>query len=100
MATSFLMRQQSIEFEPRTLTLEEINCAREAALYVLSTTTPEKAISIFTEGLKPVLNAQKDDEDDDSDYYSDCEEENFDCGCCMRCHADCLRVRDIATAPF
>ncbi|KAJ4751777.1 hypothetical protein LUZ62_046511 [Rhynchospora pubera] len=98
MATSLLMRQQSIELEPRTLTLEEINCAREAALYVLSTTTPEKAVSIFTEGLKPVLNTQRDDDELDDD--SDCEEENFDCGCCMRCHAGCLRVRDIATAPF
>ncbi|KAJ3703945.1 hypothetical protein LUZ61_007650 [Rhynchospora tenuis] len=97
MGTSLLMRQQSIELEPRTLTLEEINCAREAALYVLSTTTPEKAISIFTEGLKPVLNAQRDDDDDDSDQEED---DNFECDCCMRCHAECLRVRDIATAPF
>ncbi|KAF3321667.1 hypothetical protein FCM35_KLT13883 [Carex littledalei] len=98
MTNSFLTikRQQSIEFEPRTLTLKEINCAREAALYVLSTTTPEKAISIFTEGLKPVLNVQRGDHDKSSDY----EEEKFDFDYCMKCHGHSLRAPEVATCPF
>ncbi|XP_078170867.1 uncharacterized protein LOC144565096 [Carex rostrata] len=99
MTTSLLTinRQQSIEFEPRTLTLKEINCAREAALYVLSTTTPEKAISIFTEGLKPVLNVQRDD-DKSSDYEEF--EEKFDFDYSMKCHGHSLRAPEVATCPF
>ncbi|BAF29348.1 uncharacterized protein [Oryza sativa Japonica Group] len=47
-------RMASIEMEPKTLTLDQLKFAREAALYVLSTKPAEEAIRIFTEGLKPV----------------------------------------------
>ncbi|KAJ1265117.1 hypothetical protein BS78_08G054400 [Paspalum vaginatum] len=47
-------RMPSMEWEPKTLTLDQIKFAREAALYVVSTKTEEEAIRIFTEGLKPV----------------------------------------------
>uniref|UniRef100_A0A0E0MKE0 Uncharacterized protein n=1 Tax=Oryza punctata TaxID=4537 RepID=A0A0E0MKE0_ORYPU len=47
-------RMPSIELEPKTLTLDQLKFAREAALYVLSTKPAEEAIRIFTEGLKPV----------------------------------------------
>uniref|UniRef100_A0A0D3HS48 Uncharacterized protein n=1 Tax=Oryza barthii TaxID=65489 RepID=A0A0D3HS48_9ORYZ len=47
-------RMASIELEPKTLTLDQLKFAREAALYVLSTKPAEEAIRIFTEGLKPV----------------------------------------------
>uniref|UniRef100_A0A0E0FAC5 Uncharacterized protein n=1 Tax=Oryza meridionalis TaxID=40149 RepID=A0A0E0FAC5_9ORYZ len=47
-------RMPSIEMEPKTLTLDQLKFAREAALYVLSTKPAEEAIRIFTEGLKPV----------------------------------------------
>ncbi|KAM0940587.1 hypothetical protein DsansV1_C18g0151821 [Dioscorea sansibarensis] len=48
-------RVSSIELEPRTLTLDQLRYAREAALYVLSTKSLEEAVGIFTEGLEPVL---------------------------------------------
>uniref|UniRef100_J3NBY4 Uncharacterized protein n=1 Tax=Oryza brachyantha TaxID=4533 RepID=J3NBY4_ORYBR len=47
-------RMSSMELEPKTLTLDQLNFAREAALYVLSTKPAEEAIRIFTDGLKPV----------------------------------------------
>ncbi|XP_057971987.1 uncharacterized protein LOC131160373 [Malania oleifera] len=48
-------RQSSIESEPRTLSIEQIQFAREAALYVMNTRSMEEALSIFTEGLQPVV---------------------------------------------
>ncbi|MQL93007.1 hypothetical protein Taro_025637 [Colocasia esculenta] len=46
--------ETSIEREPLTLSTQQLQCAREAALFVLNTKTLEEAISIFTEGLQPV----------------------------------------------
>ncbi|KAB5548287.1 hypothetical protein DKX38_011693 [Salix brachista] len=42
-------RKPSIEFEPRTLTMDQIQFAREAALYVMNTRSMEAALSVFTE---------------------------------------------------
>ncbi|EOX92536.1 hypothetical protein QQP08_003584 [Theobroma cacao] len=53
-------RKSSIESEPRTLNINEIQCAREAAMYVVRTRTIEEAMSIFTEGLEPVVSVARD----------------------------------------
>ncbi|GMN32987.1 hypothetical protein TIFTF001_003913 [Ficus carica] len=50
-------RMSSIESEPRTLRMDQIHFAREAALYVLQTRSMEEAMRIFTEGLEPVVSA-------------------------------------------
>ncbi|XP_011032337.1 PREDICTED: uncharacterized protein LOC105131187 isoform X3 [Populus euphratica] len=44
-----IQRKSSIESEPRTLTMDQIHFAREAALYVVNTRSIEEALSIFTE---------------------------------------------------
>ncbi|XP_020587994.1 uncharacterized protein LOC110029865 [Phalaenopsis equestris] len=60
MATEMkIERKSSIEKEPLTLFFDQIQYAREAALYVLSTKTMEEALRIFTEGLQPVLKISK-----------------------------------------
>ncbi|CAM8956743.1 unnamed protein product [Rhodiola kirilowii] len=51
---SQIERTSSIENEPRTLHMSQMEYAREAALYVLNTSSVEDAMRIFTEGLKPV----------------------------------------------
>ncbi|KAJ6419274.1 hypothetical protein OIU84_029395 [Salix udensis] len=55
MAAARIDRKPSIEFEPRTLTMDQIQFAREAALYVMNTRSMEAALSVFTEGLEPVV---------------------------------------------
>ncbi|KAI4317108.1 hypothetical protein L6164_025012 [Bauhinia variegata] len=50
-------RTSSIEREPRTLSIHQIQCARELAIYVMNTKSLEEASRIFTEGLKPVVSA-------------------------------------------
>ncbi|XP_043719464.1 uncharacterized protein LOC122667277 [Telopea speciosissima] len=54
-ATLRIERTSSIESEPRTLTMNQIQFAREAALYVMQTKSIEEALSIFTKGLEPVV---------------------------------------------
>ncbi|XP_008674411.1 uncharacterized protein [Zea mays] len=102
----------SIEWEPKTLTVDQIKFAREAALYVVSTKTEEEAIRIFTEGIKPVRTAVRKSTSTDSSSDDDVE-----LGCCSsstkRCcgaagaHARRRRRStddddrdDVATAPF
>ncbi|KAB1210576.1 hypothetical protein CJ030_MR6G010872 [Morella rubra] len=53
-------RKSSIESEPRTLSIDQIQYAREAAMYVMNTRTIEEAMRIFTKGLEPVVNAARD----------------------------------------
>ncbi|CAL5098020.1 unnamed protein product [Urochloa decumbens] len=113
-------RMPSIEWEPKTLTLDQIKFAREAALYVVSTKTEEEAIRIFTEGLKPVQvmtvrksNSFDSSSDDDVDLGSSSSDYTTKQGqgrsgsgkggaraghrgCRRRCSID----RDINTAPF
>ncbi|RDY07117.1 hypothetical protein CR513_08808, partial [Mucuna pruriens] len=52
-----LQRTSSIEREPRTLKISQIQSARELAIYILNTKTIEEASRIFTEGLQPVVSA-------------------------------------------
>ncbi|CAN6326025.1 unnamed protein product [Urochloa humidicola] len=107
-------RMPSIEWEPKTLTLDQIKFAREAALYVVSTKTEEEAIRIFTEGLKPVqVTVRKSnsfDSSSDDDVDLGCSSADYTTtkgrsgsgkgaarrGCRRRCSID----RDINTAPF
>ncbi|KAG2711581.1 hypothetical protein I3760_04G083500 [Carya illinoinensis] len=42
-------RKSSIDSEPRTLSIDQIHYAREAALYVMKTMSIEEAMSIFTQ---------------------------------------------------
>ncbi|XP_027344312.1 uncharacterized protein LOC113856611 [Abrus precatorius] len=52
-----LERTSSIEREPRTLNINQIQSARDLAVYILNTKTIEEASRIFTEGLQPVVSA-------------------------------------------
>ncbi|CAN4114511.1 unnamed protein product [Withania somnifera] len=87
-----LNRTSSIENEPRTLNLNQIQFARDAALYVINTRGLEEAMRIFTEGLDPVSHCVHDKEEDGvtMDYSEE-----------LRSPLRMNRgVRDIATAPF
>ncbi|KAK4359845.1 hypothetical protein RND71_022074 [Anisodus tanguticus] len=83
-----LGRTSSIENEPRTLNLNQIQFARDAALYIINTRDLEEAMRIFTKGLKPVVGCVHDKEEyaaaEDLDGLSN----------------PYSRIRDIATAPF
>ncbi|XP_011032335.1 PREDICTED: uncharacterized protein LOC105131187 isoform X1 [Populus euphratica] len=86
-----IQRKSSIESEPRTLTMDQIHFAREAALYVVNTRSIEEALSIFTEGLEPV-GGRKGDRMTDISREIQCVEE-----------LEQLRlteIRDIVSAPF
>ncbi|XAR73174.1 hypothetical protein NMG60_11007048 [Bertholletia excelsa] len=50
-------RKSSIENEPRTLNISQMQLARDAALCVVKSRSIEEALSVFTEGLKPVVNS-------------------------------------------
>ncbi|RLM99139.1 uncharacterized protein C2845_PM06G12300 [Panicum miliaceum] len=104
-------RMPSMEWEPKTLTLDQIKFAREAALYVVSTKTEEEAIRIFTEGLKPVeVTVRKSnsfDSSSDDDVGLGCSSDSTkqqarggggSKGGCRRRSIDI--ERDVATAPF
>ncbi|XVF61007.1 hypothetical protein PTKIN_Ptkin08bG0093600 [Pterospermum kingtungense] len=81
-------RKSSIESEPRTLSIDQIQCAREAAMYVVSTRTIEEAMSIFTQGLEPVVSVRRDKMDvkDEMEYLEELQlQQGF---------------RDVASAPF
>ncbi|KAJ6908344.1 hypothetical protein NC651_018696 [Populus alba x Populus x berolinensis] len=94
-------RKTSIEFEPRTLRMEQIQFAREAALYVLNTSSIEAALSIFTEGVEPVVGVARRNGDaingmemSKEKQYLENEEEDED---------EDLQlpgIRDTASAPF
>lgn len=104
-----LDRKSSIEKEPRTLNLQQIQFAREAALYVLNTRSMEEALQIFTEGLEPVMNSKERrrqaDNQEETHITADEEGESvrdFDYSsaanrCLIRLPS---RVRDVYTAPF
>ncbi|XP_051185585.1 uncharacterized protein [Lolium perenne] len=99
-------RMPSMEAEPKTLTLQQLNYAREAALYVVSTKTTEEAIRIFTDGLKPVKGVRKmgssttDSSDDDVELdSSENSTPRVGGGTGCRRHGRSIK-RDIATAPF
>ncbi|MED6180712.1 hypothetical protein PIB30_012864 [Stylosanthes scabra] len=50
-------RSSSIETEPRTLSIDQLQSARDLAIYILNTKPIEEASRIFTEGLQPVVSA-------------------------------------------
>ncbi|XP_058006424.1 uncharacterized protein LOC131181604 isoform X2 [Hevea brasiliensis] len=85
-------RKSSIENEPRTLTIDQIQCAKEAALYVVNTRSADEAMSIFTEGLEPVVSAAQN------------EDEAMELGGEIKCiHALyhlLAEIRDALSAPF
>ncbi|XP_039044976.1 uncharacterized protein LOC120184630 isoform X2 [Hibiscus syriacus] len=85
-----LHRTSSIECEPRTLSIDQIQGAREAAMYVVSTRTIEEAMSIFTQGLEPVVCPAGDNIDttmdlNEMEYFQD---------------LDLQGMRDVVSAPF
>ncbi|KAK9991301.1 hypothetical protein SO802_026286 [Lithocarpus litseifolius] len=88
-------RKSSIESEPRTLGFDQIQYAREAALYVLNTRTIEEAMTIFMKGLEPVVSSTA---RHNENTMIDTEEEE------LESTEDQLRLpagpRDIASAPF
>ncbi|XP_020697042.1 uncharacterized protein LOC110110079 [Dendrobium catenatum] len=86
-------RKFSLEKEPRTLSLCQIQYAREAALDVLSNKTMEEALSIFTEGLQPVLNVTEGRQNLDDTDLSDLIGK-------QRSFGVLEGFRDISTAPF
>ncbi|GAB2218619.1 hypothetical protein Droror1_Dr00001845 [Drosera rotundifolia] len=87
-----LKKQSSIEAEPQTLSSQQIEFAREIALYVISTKSFEEAMEIFTQGLEPVV--AKHGMDDELVSIPDDEEQDYH-------FTDPLqRFRDIVTAPF
>ncbi|CAM0875970.1 unnamed protein product [Alopecurus aequalis] len=99
-------RMPSMEAEPKTLTLQQLKYAREAALYVVSTRTTEEAIRIFTEGLKPMKSMRKtgssttDSSDDDVELdSSEDSTPRVGGGAGSRRLGHSIK-RDIATAPF
>nr|GMD02470.1 uncharacterized protein LOC109146497 isoform X1 [Ipomoea batatas] len=97
-----LDRKSSIENEPRTLNINQIQFAREAALSVLSTTSIEEALRIFTEGLEPVVSCVHDNNEEDEDEmmimeYEEDEEEEEGSYNLLRIPS---ALRDIASAPF
>ncbi|PKU66689.1 uncharacterized protein LOC110110078 [Dendrobium catenatum] len=85
-------RKSSIDKEPQTLFFDQIQYAREAALYVLSTKTMEEALRIFTEGLQPVIIAEGKINFDDKDLSDFIDEHNN--------FLLLERFRDIDSAPF
>ncbi|KAK4780425.1 hypothetical protein SAY87_016531 [Trapa incisa] len=91
-SSAWIARTSSIENEPRTLSFREMECAREAALFVMNTRSTEDALSVFTEGLKPVVSS-----------VGICSRSVPDSQfCCDNIKYKLLLadLRDIATAPF
>lgn len=86
-------RTSSIEREPRTLSMQQMQSARDLAICILNTKTFEEASRIFTEGLKPIVGAACDvrmmnlDEEEEAAMLKDAE-------------AVVAAFRDIASAPF
>ncbi|CAN8327241.1 unnamed protein product [Cochlearia groenlandica] len=76
--TMMLQRKSSIDTEPMTLHIDQIESAREEALFVMKTKTFEEAMNIFTkerqDGLiredekkEICLDLKKNDDDDDDE---------------------------------
>ncbi|KAK9291533.1 hypothetical protein L1049_019481 [Liquidambar formosana] len=87
-------RKSSIESEPRTLNIDQLQFARDAAMNVMNTRSNEEALSIFTEGLAPVGSVVK--QNGNTMVHSDEEEVDYS--------INQLQLRrgskDVATAPF
>ncbi|XP_020215892.1 uncharacterized protein LOC109799694 [Cajanus cajan] len=92
-----LQRTSSIEREPRTLTISQIQSARELAIYILNTRTLEESSRIFTEGLQPVVSAAC---CTTMEMDLDEEEELLNSKDATTQAAPAAAFRDIASAPF
>ncbi|XP_058186912.1 uncharacterized protein LOC131303868 [Rhododendron vialii] len=86
-------RKSSIETEPRTLNVHQIQFARDAAKYVVNTSTIEEALRIFTQGLEPVETVAKHNNGNPTMDVG----EAFDCSVS---EVGIPGPRDIASAPF
>ncbi|XP_042493072.1 uncharacterized protein LOC122072741 [Macadamia integrifolia] len=98
-ATFLIERKSSIENEPRTLNMDQLQFAREAAFYVAQTRSIEEALDIFTKGLEPVVSGVKDEES----FPMDSTEEYCDSFPITQWGLQTAAVpvtRDIASAPF
>ncbi|KAF9599710.1 hypothetical protein IFM89_001656 [Coptis chinensis] len=90
-----IQRMSSIESEPRTLSYDQIQYAREAALYVVNNKSSEEALSIFTEGMEQVMTSVGNEkrnlitEQDGDVEYQIC-----------RIQPGFMDSRDVASAPF
>ncbi|KAK8501158.1 hypothetical protein V6N13_076569 [Hibiscus sabdariffa] len=88
-AQAQLHRTCWIESEPRTLSMDQIHCAREAAMYVVNTTSTQEAFTIFTQGLEPVVSVAR--------------QHNMELETTILDHVQDLHlqgIRDVASAPF
>ncbi|WJX53706.1 hypothetical protein P8452_39673 [Trifolium repens] len=83
-----IQRTSSIEREPRTLGIDQIQSARNLAIYILNTKTFEEASRIFTEGLQPVVSAASSNMDLGEEVELVTQEASLEAS------------RDIASAPF
>ncbi|KAJ4952328.1 hypothetical protein NE237_029160 [Protea cynaroides] len=95
-ATLQIQRESSIESEPRTLHMNEIKFAREAALSVLQTKSIEEALTIFTKGLEPVVSAVK----DKKNFVLDVMEDYDNFATQLRLPAAVPGMKNVASAPF
>ncbi|KAK4369792.1 hypothetical protein RND71_009267 [Anisodus tanguticus] len=91
-----LSRTSSIENEPRTLNLGQIQFARCSALYIINTRDLEEAMRIFTEGLEPVVGCVHDDKEENMMMDRDVEFEDLS----NPLRINPATIRDIVTAPF
>ncbi|OMO56231.1 hypothetical protein COLO4_35729 [Corchorus olitorius] len=89
-------RKSSIESEPRTLSFHQIQCAREAAMYVVSTRSIEEAMSIFTEGLEPVVSGARADNIGTNTMMDSKEMQFLELEEFQQLH----EFRDVVSAPF
>lgn len=87
-----IQRTSSIEREPRTLDIGQIQSARNLAIYILNTKTFEEASRIFTEGLQPVVSAASSMGSGNMDLGEELE--------LVPQEASLEAFRDIASAPF
>ncbi|KAH7859645.1 hypothetical protein Vadar_003729 [Vaccinium darrowii] len=85
-------RKSSIEKEPRTLSVRQMQVARDVAQYVVNTSTVDEALRIFTEGLEPVETVAKENGDPIMDVG-----EEFDCS---SSEVGVPGPREISSAPF
>ncbi|XP_028766100.1 uncharacterized protein LOC114723992 [Neltuma alba] len=82
-------RTSSIEREPRTLSMQQMQSARALAICILNTKTFEEASRIFTKGLEPVVSAA-----------CDMKMMNMDAAEEAEMLEDAEAFKDIASAPF
>lgn len=86
-------RKSSIESEPRTLRVNQIQYAREVAEFVMHTKSMDEAKRIFTKGLEPVASVIKQNGDEMRDSIDEFENSEDD-------YFRLTELRDVVSAPF